>query len=173
VWSESLASSRSMDAVASMADIHGRPVIDRGRVFAVSHSGRMMAIDLRTGAHVWEQDMASSHEPWSVGDFIFLLANDNDIVCLTRNDGKVRWSQPLPHYENEKKKEDPIRWAGPVLGGNQLIVLSSSGVAMWLSPLNGETIYQTELSDKGYLGPIIADNTLYLLTDDAKLSAYR
>src|ERR1700722_3909556 len=120
VWSESLASSRSMDAVSNMADIHGRPVIDRGRVFAVSHSGRMMAIDLRTGAHVWEQDMASSHEPWSVGDFIFLLANDNDIVCLTRNDGKVRWSQPLPHYENEKKKEDPIHWAGPVLGGNQL-----------------------------------------------------
>jgi hypothetical protein len=29
------------------------------------------------------------------------------------------------------------------------------------------------LSDKGYLGPVIADNTLYLLTDDASLSAYR
>ncbi len=172
-WSENLASARSMDAVSNMADIHGRPVIDRGRVFAVSHSGRMMAIDLRTGAHVWEQEMASSHAPWCVGDFIYLLANDNTVVCLTRNEGKVRWSMPLPHYENEKKKEDPIRWAGPVLGGNQLIVLSSSGVAMWLSPLTGETIYQTELSDKGYLGPIIADNTLYLLTDDAKLSAYR
>jgi outer membrane protein assembly factor BamB len=173
VWSENLASSRSMDAVSNMADIHGRPVMDRGRVFAVSHSGRMMAIDLRNGAHVWEQDMASSHEPWCVGDFIFVLVNDNTLVCLTRNEGKVRWAQPLAHYENEKKKTDPIRWAGPVLGGNQLIVLSSNGVAMWLSPLTGETTYRTELSDKGYLGPIVADNTLYLLTDDAKLSAYR
>ena len=173
VWNENLASSRSMDAVSNMADIHGRPVIDRGRVFAVSHSGRMMAIELRNGAHIWEQELASSHEPWCAGDFIFVLANDNTIVCLTRSDGKVRWSQPLPHYENEQKKKDPIRWAGPVLGGGQLIVLSSSGVAMWLSPLTGETIYQTELSDKGYLGPIVADNTLYLLTDDARLSAYR
>jgi len=173
IWNENLAAARTMDAVSSMADIHGRPVIDRGRVFAVSHSGRMMAIDLRSGAHVWDQDMGSSHEPWSVGDFVFVLANDNDIVCLTRNEGKIRWAQPLPHYENEKKKEDPIRWAGPVLGGNQLIVLSSSGVAMFLSPQTGETVSQTGLSDKGYLGPVIADNTLYLLTDDAQLSAYR
>jgi outer membrane protein assembly factor BamB len=173
IWSENLASARSMDAVSNLADIHGRPVIDRGRVFAVSHSGRMLAIELRSGAHVWEQDMASTHEPWVVGDWVFLLANDNDIVCLTRNEGKIRWAQPLPHYENEKKKEDPIRWAGPVLGGNQLIVLSSTGKAMFVSPQTGETLYQTDLSDKGYLGPIIADSTLYLLTDDANLSAYR
>ncbi len=173
LWSENLASARSMDAMTAMADIHGRPVIDRGRVFAVSHSGRMMAIDLRTGNHVWEQDLGGSHEPCSVGEFVFLVNNENELVCLTRDAGKVRWSQPLPHYENEKKKEDPIRWAGPVLGGGQLIVLSSTGVAMWISPQTGQTGYQTDLSDKGYLGPVIADNTLYLLTDDANLSAYR
>jgi len=173
VWSENLASARRMDAVSAMADIHGRPVIDRGRVFAVSHSGRMMAIDLRSGNHVWEQEMASSHEPWCAGEFVFVLANDNDMVCLTRDTGKVRWSQSLPHYENAEKKKDPIRWAGPVLAGDQLIALSSSGVAVWLSPQNGQTVFQTDLSDKGYLGPIIADNTLYLLTDDANLSGYR
>jgi outer membrane protein assembly factor BamB len=85
----------------------------------------------------------------------------------------VRWVAPLPDYENMEKKKDPITWAGPVLAGSQLIVLSSSGVAMFLSPQDGKTVWQTELSDKGYLGPVIADNTLYLLTDDANLSAYR
>ena len=29
------------------------------------------------------------------------------------------------------------------------------------------------MSAGGYLGPVIADNALYLLTDDANLSAYR
>jgi outer membrane protein assembly factor BamB len=173
LWSENLASARNVDAVSAMADIHGRPVIDHGRVFAVSHSGRMMAIDLRTGNHVWEQDLASSHEPWAAGDFIFLLANDIEVVCLTRNEGKVRWAAPLPNYENMEKKKDPIHWAGPVLGGDQLIALSTGGTAMFISPTTGETIWHTELSDKGYLGPVIAGNTLYLLTDDANLSAYR
>ena len=173
VWNENLASGRNLNAISAMADIHGRPVIDRGRVFAVSHSGRMMAIELRSGAHVWEQDMGSSHQPWCVGDFVFLLANDNEIICLTRNEGKVRWAQPLPHYENEKKKEDPIRWAGPVLGGNQLIALSSTGEGMYVSPLTGEILGKSDLSDRCYLGPVIADSTLYMLTDDANLSAYR
>jgi hypothetical protein len=29
------------------------------------------------------------------------------------------------------------------------------------------------MSAGGYLGPVIADNSLYVLTDDANLSAYR
>ncbi|MBV9552214.1 MAG: PQQ-binding-like beta-propeller repeat protein [Alphaproteobacteria bacterium] len=173
VWSENLASGRVSDAVSAMADIHGRPVIDRGRVFALSHSGRMTAIELRTGAHVWEQELGSSHQPWCAGDAVFLLANDNELVCLTRNEGKVRWASTLPEYENIEKKKDPITWAGPVLAGNQLIVLSSTGVAMFLSPQDGKLAWQTSFSDKCYLGPVIADGTLYLLTDDANLSAYR
>lgn len=173
LWSENLASGRRMNAMSAMADIHGRPVIDRGRVFAVSHSGRMMAIDLRTGNHVWEQEIGSSHEPWCVGDFVFLITNNQEIVCLTRDEGKVRWTVQLPNYEDMTKKEDPIVWAGPVLGGGQLVVLSSTGIAMWVSAVDGQTQWQTKMSDKGFLGPIVAENTVYLLTDDANLSAYR
>jgi len=173
LWTENLASARSLDAMTAMADIHGRPVIDRGRVFAVSHSGRMMAIELRNGNHVWEQELGGSHEPWSAGEFVYLLTNDNEIVCLTRNEGKVRWVMQLDSFENMEKKKDPIEWVGPVMAGDQLIVLSSTGSATWVSPLTGEIQWQTDMSDKGYLGPVIAGNTLYLLTDDANLSAYR
>src|ERR1700733_6692201 len=173
LWSENLASARSMDAMTAMADIHGRPVIDRGRVFALSHSGRMLAIEVRTGNHVWEQELGGSHEPCCVGEFVFVITNDDEMVCLTRDEGKVRWTVQLPNYEDMQKKEDPIEWAGPVMGGGQLIALSSSGVAMWVSATDGQTRWQTKMSDKGYLGPVIAGNTLYLLTDDANLSAYR
>lgn len=173
LWTDNLASQRGPSAVAALADIHGRPVIDRDRVFAVSHSGRMVSIDLRRGDRVWEREISSSHEPWVAGDYVFVLANDNEVVCLTRSDGKIRWVAPLPSYEDEKAKSDPIRWAGPVLGGNRLIALSSTGVAMSISPLTGERVTTQEMSAGGYLGPVIANNTLYLLTDDAELSAYR
>jgi outer membrane protein assembly factor BamB len=172
VWSDSLAASRSANAVAGLADIRGRPVIDRAKVFAVSHSGRMAAIDLRSGERVWEQQVASSHSPWVVGDHVFVLANDNQLVCLTRGEGKVRWASQLRRYENEKAKSDPIVWAGPVLGGNRLIVLSSLGEAVSVSPYTGELVGQQAMA-AGYLGPVIADNALYLLSDDANLSAYR
>ncbi len=134
LWTHNLSGSGGADAVSSLADIRGRPVIDRDRVFATGHGGRTMAIDLRTGSRVWSQDMGGIYEPWVAGDYIYLLDNDNDLVCLTRNEGKIRWLRQLPSFENEKKKEDPIEWAGPVLGSNRLVVLSSRGDALSLSP---------------------------------------
>jgi outer membrane protein assembly factor BamB len=173
LWSDNLAAARTMNAVAGLADIRGRPVIDRDRVFAVSHSGRMAAISLRTGDRIWEQQIASSHGPWVIGDYVFVLANDNEVVCLMREDGKVRWTRQLRRYGDEKDRSDPIFWAGPVLGGNRLIVLSSTGEALSVSPQTGEPVGQQKMSSAGYLGPVIANNALYLLTDDANLSAYR
>jgi outer membrane protein assembly factor BamB len=173
VWSDNLASSRSVNAVAGLADIRGRPVIDRGRVFAVSHSGRMVSLNLRSGDRVWEQQIASSHGPWVAGDEVFVLANDNQLVCLTREDGKVRWVRQLPQYEDEAAKSDPIIWAGPVLGGNRVIAVSSLGEAIAVSPATGEIVGRQSLSGTLYLAPVIADNTLYLLSDEANLSAYR
>jgi outer membrane protein assembly factor BamB len=173
IWSDSLATSRAADALSTLADIRGRPVIDRGRVFAVSHSGRMVAIDLRSGDRLWDQEIGGIHGPWVAGDYIFVLSNDNELACLSRNDGKVRWVRRLPSYEDEKAKEDPIRWAGPVLGGDRLIVTSSIGDAMAISPYTGDPLGRQEIAAGSYLGPVIAENALYLLTDDATLAAYR
>jgi outer membrane protein assembly factor BamB len=173
LWSDSLASTRSVDAVSALADIRRWPVIDRGRVYAVSHSGRMAAIDLRTGERAWEQELGGIHSLWVAGDYVYVLSTDNELICLTRNEGKVRWVRLLPSFENEKKKKDPMEWAGPVLGGDRLIVLSSDGGAVSVSPYTGEPLGRQELSAGGYFAPAIADNSLYVLTDDAKLTVYR
>jgi outer membrane protein assembly factor BamB len=173
LWSDNFSNTRSVNAVSSLADIRGRPVLDRGRVFAASHSGRIAAIDLRSGDRAWEQELGSTHSPWVAGDYLYLLSNDNELVCLTRNEGKIRWVRRLPSYQNEKKKRDPMTWAGPVLGSDRLIVLSSAGDAISVSPYTGEPLGRESLSAGGYMSPVIADNTLYVLTDNANLSAYR
>jgi len=173
LWSDNLASTSNLDAVSTLADIRGWPVIDRGRVYAASHSGRMAAIDLRSGERAWEQELGSTHSLWVAGDYVYILSNDNELICLTRNEGKVRWVRLLPSYENEKKKKDPMTWAGPVLGGDRLIVLSSDGGAISISPYTGEPLGREEMSGGGYFSPVIADNSLYVLTDNAELSAYR
>lgn len=173
LWSDNLSNTRNVNAVASLADIRGRPVLDRGRVFAASHSGRIAAIDLRSGDRAWEQEFGSAHSPWIAGDYVYLLSNENQLVCLTRNDGKIRWVYQLPSYQNEKKRKDPMAWAGPVLGSDRLIVLSSAGDAISISPYTGEPLGREEMSAGSYMSPVIADNSLYVLTDDGNLSAYR
>jgi outer membrane protein assembly factor BamB len=173
LWNDNLAAARRVDAVSSMADIRGEPVIDRGRVFAVSHSGRMAAIDLRTGDRVWEQEIGGTNTPWVAGDFIFVLGNNGELICLTRRDGRIRWIFQLPRYENPEKKRDPLQWTGPVLAGDRLIVLASNGEALSVSPYTGKAIGRIEMPDGSYNAPIVADKTLYVLTNDADLVAMR
>ena len=173
LWNDSLAAAQPVGALSSLADIRGAPVIDRDRVFAISHSGLMVSIDLRTGDRVWEQDIGGTHAPWIAGDFIYVLSSDNELVCLTRADGRVRWARELPQWGNPDKKKDPIFWSGPVLAGDRLIVISSEGEAFSVSPYTGEPLGRTEFPDGVFINPIVADKTLYVLTDEADLIALR
>lgn len=173
LWTDNLATARPLGALSTLADIRGRPVIDRGRVYAVSHSGRMVAIDLRTGDRVWEQEIGSTHGPWIAGDYIYVLSNDIDLICLTRVDGHIRWIRELPRYGNEKKKKDPVRWAGPVLAGDRLIVIASTGEAFSVSPYTGQVLGRVEFPEGVFVDPVVANDTLYVLTDAAELIALR
>jgi outer membrane protein assembly factor BamB len=171
LWTDNLAAARRTDALSALADIRGRPVIDRGRVYAISHSGRMVAIDLRTGERLWEQDIGGTEAPWVAGDFIFVISNDSELICLTRRDGRVRWVQELPRYEDLKKKKGGLIWSGPILGGDRLIVVASNGEAMSFSPYTGAALGRVKFPDGSFLTPIIANETLYVLTDEADLIA--
>jgi len=173
LWSDNLATARSLDAMTALADIRGRPIIDHGMVFAISHSGRMVAIDLRTGDRVWEQDIGGSYSPWVAGEYIYVLTNDSSLVCLTRRDGRIKWVLDLPRYDDEKKKKGALEWTGPVLAGDRLIVLASDGEAVSVSPYTGEALGRIEFSDGSFIAPVLADSTLYILTQDADLIAYR
>ncbi|HUH85240.1 MAG TPA: PQQ-binding-like beta-propeller repeat protein [Stellaceae bacterium] len=173
LWADNLAVARPLGALSTLSDIRGRPVIDRDRVFAVGHAGRMVAIDLRTGDRVWEQDIGGTHGPWVAGDYIYVLSNDVDLLCLTREDGRVRWSRELPRYEDMKRKEDPLRWAGPVLAGDRLIVIASDGVAVSISPYTGKPLGRVGFPSGVSLDPIVANDMLFVLTNDADVIALK
>ena len=172
-WQDNLAAVRRIDAISDLADIRGRPVIDRGTVFAVSHSGRMVAIDLRTGNRIWEQEIGSLENPWVAGDFIYVLTPDSEVVCLSRGDGRIRWVRPLPRHRREVERKDPLFWTGPVVAGDRVVVVGSNKEAFAISPYTGELLGTIQLPDPIYAAPVVAGRTLYLVTDEAVLIALR
>ncbi len=173
LWNESLTAVSRTDPLADIAHIRGAPVIDRDMVFAVSHSGRMIAIDLRRGLRVWERKIDGVEMPWVGGDFIFVLSNDAQLVCLTRRDGRIRWVLPLERYEDPEDQEDPIQWTGPVLAGDRLIVAGSHDKALSVSPYTGEIIGAIDLPGAVSIAPVVAANALYFVTDSGSLVAMR
>jgi len=173
LWNESLASVKRTDPLADIAQIRGAPVIDRDLVIVVSHSGRMIAIDLRRGLRIWERKIGGVEMPWVGGDFLFVLTNDAQLISLTRRDGRIRWVRPLERFEDPDDQEDPIHWTGPVLAGDRLIVAGSHGRALSVSPYTGEILGAIELPGSVTIAPVVAAGTLYFVTDSGSLIAMR
>ncbi|MGE0666549.1 MAG: PQQ-binding-like beta-propeller repeat protein [Sphingomonadales bacterium] len=173
-WADSLTRVGRMTALSTLNDIDGSPVIDRGSVFAVGHSGRMAAIDLTTGSRLWENDVPSAQTIWVAGDFLYVVTADNQLMCLSRRTGKAKWVTDLLRYKKNNKKKDLITWTGPVLAGDRLLVVTNNGMLASFSPYTGEFLGGIEIpSKKNYIDPVVANGTLYLLGDDGELVAMR
>jgi outer membrane protein assembly factor BamB len=173
LWSETLSPIRRTDPVSSIPHIKGGAVIDRGTVYAVSHSGRMVAIDLRTGSRVWEQPIGGTQIPWVAGEFVYVLSSTAELVCLARRDGRIRWVVKLQRYEDEEKRRNPIVWSGPVLAGDRLLVVGSNREVWSLSPYTGERLGRIKVADAVFIQPAVANETVYILSSDAQLTALK
>ena len=173
LWSDQLTRSTRSTPLSSLNEIRGSPVIDRGIVLAVSHSGRFAASDLQSGARVWDSDIGGIETPWVAGSFIFLITTQSELVCLETRSGRIRWVTQLQAYEDEEDRVDPIHWSGPLLVSDRLIAVSSHGFAAAISPYTGELLGQQELPAGVQIAPIVADGTIYILTDSATLVALR
>ena len=172
-WSDVLSRSGHVTALSQLDDIAGRPVIDRGVVYAISQSGLMAAFSINTGERLWSRDIGGIQTPWAAGDYVYVLDNNARLICLTRKEGKVRWIHQLPQYENPKDKEDPIIWAGPVLVSDRLVMTSSNGYAEAISPYDGKLTGRVEIPDGTIISPVVANGILYLYTSEAELVAMR
>lgn len=173
LWNESVVTVRRTEAAASLPDIVGRPVIDRGRVFAVGQSGLLVAIDLRTGRRAWEAPVPGIFQPWLAGDFLFAVTIDSEAICIDARSGRILWVTQLPRFEDEDDEDDRIIWAGPALASDRLIVVGSDGRALSISPYTGAVLGQIELGDSATLPPVFASGTMFVLDDGGDLTAYR
>lgn len=172
-WSESLTGIHRTGAASSLADIRGLPVVDRGRVYVAASSDMLAAIDLRSGRRVWDRQLGSLQTPWLAGDFLFIISNNNELTALEAKSGRVKWVLPLQRWEDEDDKTGAVVWTGPVLASDRLIVVGSNGWALSVSPYTGEVLGREEMPDAVNIPPVVAAGTLYFLTDDGDLIAYR
>jgi outer membrane protein assembly factor BamB len=173
LWADALSRTSISTTVSSVADIDASPVIDRGRVFAIGQGGRMVSMELVTGQRLWEINVAGISTPWVAGEWVFVVDDQARLLCLSRANGKVRWISQLHRYRKAKKKDGQIIWTGPILAGGRLILASSLGELANVDPSTGKVQSVTKAGGDVYLPPIVANNTLYILTNNGRLTAWR
>ena len=173
VWQDALQRTSIRTSVASLSDIDADPVIDNGQVIALGQGGRMVALELTTGQRQWELNIAGIATPWVIPDWVFVVTSDAKLLCISRINGHIRWISQLPQFERPKSKKGQIDYNGPVLAGDRLLVVGSNGVIVNVDPLTGSFQSQTRVGAGISLPPVVANNTLYIYDDDARLHAFR
>ena len=167
LWSDALLSARTFNQIQDISHVLAAPVIDGNTVYLVGNAQKTGAYDLRTGTSKYVQNIGGTSTPVVSGNALFLITNRNTLTALEKSTGRLVWEIPL-----ESKEMKNIVWNGPVLAGNQLIVVSNKGDVVFVAPQNGQ-IKQTIRRDGFSNKPILGDEKVILLSNEAELVAYQ
>lgn len=172
LWVDLLVSKKRTNSLSNITAIKANPVIDGDRVYAVGYNSILAAIDLRTGARVWEKELGSNNQPWIAGDYLYVLTNDFDLLAFEKNSGKIVWNTSIP-YGDELEDRSGVFGSGPLLAENRLIVATSNGYVFAVSPYTGEILSYISIDDGVELAPIMAHGITLFTTKDADMLAFQ
>lgn len=172
-WSAVLTGGRRGLARAAISDITGGPLVVGPLVIAANQSGRMLAIDGRSGQRVWTRSIGSASPIWAAGDTIFLVSDDAVLMRLSARDGSTLWATRLPAFRDPEDREGAIAYSGPVLVGGRVLLSDSRGDLLAFDGQTGEELAETDLAGASLTGPVVAGGTVYVLSDNGRLQAFR
>ncbi len=170
LWSDTMTPALRIDTVSSIAHIRARPIIEGDVVYLASHGGRIAAYELLTGKKIWAKEIGALRTPVLSGDFLFAITTNDDLVCLLKSTGQVRWAASLPR---KRESDDVITWAGPIVVNDHLVLVSTSEQMAFVNVTDGKIDKTLNLESACQLSPIVADKTIFTLTDSGLLQAWR
>jgi len=183
LWDEALSRASRTSSLSEIRDIPGRPVIYRGDVFAISHSGVFSATDLRTGQPRWSLPVVGITSPLPAGDVVYAVSKIGQVICASRETGQIFWISDLNEGYKPKRQggffgiggtkvQRPI-WSSPLLSNNRLLLAGTTGELVALNAKTGAVEKRVNLGAPTLIGPVAAGDTVYVLTDSAELIALR
>lgn len=173
IWGDVISGGRRNFARAVISDISADPVVQGAIVIAGNQSGQLVAIDGRTGRRGWVREFGARNAVWMDGVSVFLISDNAELRRLTGNDGASVWTTTLEEYRDPDDREDAIAYGGPVLAGGRLLVTSSEGEVLSFDPATGAQVASVAVSGLTGLTPVVAGNTVYVITSNGGLTALR
>ena len=171
LWSEWIISPSSTESISDITSIKANPIIDDNIAYVIGYNGPMAAIDIRTGAKIWQREISSASQPWLAGNFLFVLTQDSDLVAVNKEDGKIVWTTIIPFANDDNKSG--VFTSGPILANDALLVASSNGKLFSISPYNGRIMGVADIEKGVETAPIMVNETLLLTSNEATITAYR
>ena len=181
LWTQVLSRTSRTSALSEIRDIAGRPVVSRGIVYAVGHSGVLQAMDVRSGEPKWQLPIAGVNAPLPVGDVVYVVSKAGELTVVNRESGQVYWTRNL--NEGRVRQEGGFLgffdrtvtpdWSGPLLASNRLLLVNSEGELVALDPKTGAQTATLRLGGAAFIAPAAYNGSVYVLTDRGDLISIR
>jgi outer membrane protein assembly factor BamB len=175
LWDAQIAGQRPGFVSARVGDITGGPVIVGDRIFTGSHSGRTVALNIANGKRLWTAKDGPLNRVWPAGNSIFMVTDRNELVRINAENGRRIWGKTLSFFKSTRPKRQSriIAHHGPIIAGGQLIVASDDGFIHFYDPVTGAEAGTVALPGGASSNPVVAGGTLYVVTSNGKLLAFR
>ena len=175
LWSSSLSGRGDSRVMSAIDDIVASPVIIGRNVYAADGSGKVVSLKIENGKRNWTAPFGSSGNFWIAGKSLFFISDKNKLVRLEKKTGKTVWLTELPSFSQKRmlRNKKTNQHHGPIISGNELVIVSSDGYIRFYDPKTGEQRNKLKIKAGATANPIVANETLYLITQDGKLRAFR
>ncbi len=175
-WSTVVSGARTGSAAATISDIAGDPVIKGNDVYVGNFAGQIVKLDVSNGDRIWTAQEGAVSPVWPVGNAVFAVNDLNELVRLNDSDGTPVWKVQLPGLLEAGtfgSSNEVVAHYGPVLAGGRLIVASSDGVIRQFDPVSGALVGAIPLEGGAASNPVVAGQTLYVVSKTGQLHAFR
>lgn len=161
LWEVNLENSNVGSASASLGDFASDPVVSGSKIFALGAFGETFATNTN-GRVLWRNNIQSSGRLTVSGNSAYYPSN-NSIGRINAKNGKIVFLQSLPG-----KKW--VKYYGPILLENKLLVLATDKNAYWFSAEDGKLLNKEKLSKKISSPPIVVNKKLMFVSEDGMLN---
>ena len=174
-WDATVAGKRRGIAASTVSDLTGDPVIAGDTVYAGSYSGRIVAVNADSGSRIWTAKDGALGPVWPAGGSIFAVTDRNELVRLDGETGTRIWGTKLPFFvrEDRRRRVEIVAHYGPIIAGGRVLVASNDGLIRSFDPTSGAQISAIEVPGGATSNPVVAGNTLYIVSSTGMLHAIR
>lgn len=142
-----------------------KPAISNGMLYVGFSDGSVVSLNAKTGTQQWEitlnrntrfKDIDSS--PLIDGDALYINSYDDQIYCISKNQGEILWKSP--HGGSTT----------PMILGDHLVTSSSKGEILSLSKKDGSLIWKKKTNQGMYIDPTVYKGLIVAAESQGKIS---
>ena len=161
LWEVNLENSDIGSASSSLGDFASDPSVFGSTIFAVGAFGETFATNTN-GKVLWRNNIQSSGRLIVSGNAAFYSSN-NSLGRLNSKNGKIVF---LTNFGGKKW----VKYYGPILLQNKLLVLATDKFAYWFSSEDGSLLSREKIGNKISSPPIVVNKKLIFVSEEGMLN---